>query len=162
MPSAIPCIHSPLISHIHSSLFWDWMCTVTFKFFDAQVLSVSNAKLVLHRHARCVFSHLRCNGHSLLLSSYLSRIGRIENSCCSAPGHSSLHTSHLILHCPATDSLLRTTGSLRRSLFGDSLSLYDLWFRPLELAGFWGFTVLRHVPIPRKGRVITRTGIIFS
>ena len=69
---------------------------------------------MLPRHARCVLSRLRCNGHSLLLSSNLSRIGRIENPSCSPCGHSSQHTSHLILHCPATDSL-------RRSLFGDSL-----------------------------------------
>ena len=27
---------------------------------------------MLPRHARCVFSRLRCNGHSLLLGSYLS------------------------------------------------------------------------------------------
>ena len=80
-------------------------------------------RFVLHRHARCVPSRLRCNEHSFLLSFYLSRIGRIENPSCSACGHSSQDTSHLILHCPATDSL-------RRSLFGDSLSLYDLWSRP--------------------------------
>ena len=66
-----------------------------------------------------VSSRLRCNGHSLLLGSYLSRIGRIENPSCSACGHPSQDISHLIVHCPATDSL-------RRSLFGDSLSLYDL------------------------------------
>ena len=65
-------------------------------------------KLVLPRHARCVFSRLRCNPHSLLLGSYLSRIGRIENPFCSACGHLSLDTSHLILHCPATDSLRRS------------------------------------------------------
>ena len=77
---------------------------------------------LLPRHARCVLSRLRCNGHSLLLSSYLFRIGRIENLSCSTCGHSSEDTSHLILHCPATNSL-------HRSLFGDSLSLYDLWSR---------------------------------
>ena len=48
----------------------------------------------------------------VLLSSYLCRISRIENPSCSACGH-----YHLILHCPATNSL-------RCSLFGDSLSLY--------------------------------------
>ena len=65
-----------------------------------------------------VFSfHLRCIEHSLLLS-YLFRIGRIENPSCSACGHSSHDTFHLILHCPATHSL-------GRLLFGDSLSLYD-------------------------------------
>ena len=92
---------------------------------------ISTEELVLPRHARCVLSRLRCNEHSLLLGSYLSRIGRIENPSCSACGHSSQDTSHLILHCPATDSL-------RRSLFGDSLSLYGLWgvARLLELHGF--------------------------
>ena len=60
---------------------------------------------MLPRHARCVLSRLHCNGHSLLLGSYLSRIGRIEISSCSACGHSSQDISHLILHCPATDSL---------------------------------------------------------
>ena len=59
---------------------------------------------------------LRCNGHSLLLGSYLSRIGRIENPSCSACGHSSQDISHLILHCLATDSL-------RRSLFVSLRSL---------------------------------------
>ena len=96
---------------------------------------------VLPRHACCVFTRLLCNGHSILLSSYLSRIGRIENSFCSACGHSSQDTSHLILHCPATDSL-------RRSLFDDSLFLYDLWFRP------WGVSWLHGLspwpPIPRN------------
>ena len=75
--------------------------------------------LVLPRHARCVLSCLRCNGYSFLLSSYLSRIVRIEKPSSSAYEHPSQDTSHLILHCPATEFL-------RRSLFGDSLSLYDL------------------------------------
>ena len=116
-PSAIPCSLSPLISSIHFSLFSDWRRTVSSKFFDTQVPSTSTEELVLPHHARCVLSRLRCNGHSLLLGSYLSRIDRI------ACGHSSQDTSHLVLHCPATDSL-------RHSLFGDSLSLYDLWSRP--------------------------------
>ena len=99
---------------------------------------------MLPLHARCVLSRLGCNGYSLLLSSYLSRIGRIDNPSCSACPHSSQDTSHLILHCPATDSL-------RRSLFGDSLCLYDLWLDPGELLGFWSCMVFRHAPIPRKG-----------
>ena len=122
-PFAIPCSLSPLISRIHSSLFSEWRRTVSSKFFDTQVPSISTEKLMLPRHARCVLSRLRCNGHSFLLSSYLFRIGRIENPSCSTCGHSSQDTSHLILHC-------RATNSLRRSLFGDSLFLYDLWFRP--------------------------------
>ena len=123
--SAIPCSLSPLISRIHSSLFSDWRRTLESKskFFDTQVLLISTEELLLSRHARCVLSRLRFNGHSFLLSPYLFRIGRVENPFCSACGHSSQDTSHLILHCPAT-------GSLRRSLFGGSLSLYDLWPRP--------------------------------
>ena len=118
-PSAIPCSLSPLLSRIHSSLFSDWRHTVFSKYFDTQVRSISTEELVLPRHARGVLTRLRCTGHSLLLGSYLSRIGKIENSSCSACGYSSQDTSHLILHCPAT-------GSLHRSLFGKSLSLYNL------------------------------------
>ena len=143
-PSATPCSLSPLISCIHSRLISDWRRTVSSKYFDTQVPSISTEKLVLPRHARCVLSRLRCNGHSLLLGSYLSRIGRIENPSCSACGHPSQDISHLIVYCPAVDSL-------RRSLFGDSLSLYDLWSRPWELPGFWSSMVFRHAPIPRKG-----------
>ena len=119
MPSAIPCSLSPLISGIYFRLISDWRGTVSSKFFDTQVPSISTEEPVLPGHARCVFSRLRCNRHSLLLGSYLSSIGRIENSSCSACGHSSQDTSDLILHCPAMDSL-------RHSLFGDSLSLQPL------------------------------------
>ena len=117
--SAIPCS----LSRIHFRLISDWRRTVSSKFFGTQVPSISTEELVLPRHARFALSRLRCNGHSLPLGSYLTRIGRIENPSCSACGHSSQDISHLILHCPATDSL-------RRLLFGNFLSLYDLWFRP--------------------------------
>ena len=117
MPSAIPCSLSPLISHIRSYLFSDWRRTVSSKFFYTQVPLISTEKLVLPRHARCVLSRLRCNGHNLLLGSYLFRIGKIKNPSCSACGHSFQDTSHLILHCPATDSaplaLWRLSVSLR-------------------------------------------------
>ena len=115
-PSAIPCSLSPLISHIHSRLFSDWRRTVSSKFFDTQVPSFSTEELVLPCHARCVLSSLRCNGHSLLLSSSLSSIGRIENSFCSACGHSCQDTSHLILHFPATGSAPLTLWRLSVSL----------------------------------------------
>ena len=119
MSSAILCSLFPLISRIHSSLFSDERRTVSSKFFDTQAPSISIEELVLPRPARWVLFRLCFNRHSLLLSSYLSRIGRIENPSCSTCGHSSQDTSHLILHCPATDSL-------RRSLFGDSVSLRPL------------------------------------
>ena len=143
-PSTIPCSLSPLISRIHSCLFSDWRRTVSSKFFDTQVPSISTEELVLPRHARCVLSRLRCNGHSLYLGYYLSRIGRIENPSCSACGHSSQDTSHLILHCPATDSL-------RRSLCGDFLSLYDFWSRPWGIARIVGLHGLLPYPHPSEG-----------
>ena len=130
-PSAIPCSLFPFTSCIHSCLISDWRRTVLSKFFGTQVPSISTEELVLPHHARCVLSRLRCNGHSLLLGSYLSRIGRIENPSCSACGHSSQDISYLIVHCPATNCL-------RRSLFGDSLSLYDLWSRPWGVARLLG------------------------
>ena len=109
VPSAIPCS----LSRIHSSLFSDWRGMVSSKFFDTQVPSTFTEKLVLPRHTRCVLSRLRCNGHSLLLSSYLSRIGRIENSSCSSCGHFSSHSalSSYGLFAPLT--LWRLSVSLR-------------------------------------------------
>ena len=135
---------SPLISRIHSFLFSDWRRTVLSKFFDRQVPSISTEELVLPRHARCVLSRLRCNGHSLLLSSYLSRIGRIENPSCSACGHSSQYTSHLILHCQ-----LRTICAAYSlaTLCLSTISGPD----PGELPGFWGLMVFLHAPIRRRG-----------
>ena len=87
-PSTIPCSLS-FISRIHFWFFSDWRRTVSSKFFGTQVSSISTEELVLPRHARCVLSRLRCNGHGLLLGSYLFRIGRIENPSCSAFEHSS-------------------------------------------------------------------------
>ena len=68
--STIPCSLSPRTCRIHSHLISDWRRTVSSKFFDTQVPSISTEELVLPRHARCVLSRLRCNGHSLLLGSY--------------------------------------------------------------------------------------------
>ena len=144
MPSAIPCSLSPLSSRIHSCLFSDWRRTVSSKCFDTLVPLISTEELVLPRHAGCVLSRLRCNGHSFLLGSYLCRIGRIENPSCSACGHSSQDTSHLILYCPATDSL-------RRSLFGDSLSLCDLWSRPWGVSRLLWLDGLPPCPHPSEG-----------
>ena len=142
-PSAIPCSLSPLISRMHPCLFSDWRRTVSSKFFDAQVPSISTDELVLPHHARYVLSRLRCNGHSLLLSSYLFRIGKIENPSCSACGHLFQNTSHLILtvqlrtlcaaHFLATLCLFTTSGP-----------------GPGELSSFWGSMVFCHAPIPRK------------
>ena len=143
-PSAIPCSLSPLTSRIHFNLFSDWRRTVSFKFFDTQVPSISTEKLVLPRHARCVLSRLRCNGHSLLLGSYLSRIGKIENSSCSACGHPS--RTSLISFCTVQLRTLCAAHSLA-TLCLSTTSGPD----PGELPGFWVSMVFGNAPIPRKG-----------
>ena len=142
-PSAIPCSLSPLISRIRSCLFSDWRRTVSSKYFDTQVSSISTEELVFPSHARCVLSRLRCNGHSLLLSSYRSRIGRVENPSCSTCEHSSQDTSHLIVQCPATDSL-------RGSLFGDSVSLRSV-VQTWGVAQLLGLHGLPPCPHPSEG-----------
>ena len=103
-------------SRIHFCLFLDWRRTVSSKFFNTLVHSVSAEEFVLPCHARSVLSRLCCNKHSLLLNFYFYRIGRIKISSCSACGH-------FILHCSATNSF-------RRLNFGDSL----ISLRPLVQA----------------------------
>ena len=152
LPDGERCLRPPqslvvslLLSLVSTLVFIsDWRRTVSSKYFDTQVSSISTEEFVLPRHARCVLSRLRCNRHSLLLGSYLSRIGRIENPSCRACGHPSQDTFHLILHCPATDSW-------RRSLFGDSLSLYDLWSRPWGVARLLGLHGLPPCSHPSEG-----------
>ena len=101
------------------------------------------------RSLRCALSRLRCNGHCLLFSSYLPRIYMIENSSCSIWGHPTQDTSHLILHCPVTDS--------------SPLALWRLCFFTTsgpdskELTGFWGSMVFHHAPIFERGRVTIPT-----
>ena len=95
---------------------------------------------MLLRHARCVLSRLRCNGHSLLLSCYLPRIGRIENPSCSACGHLSSQSA---------------LSQLRTLCVAHSLAIFCLSTTsnpgPGEFPGFCGSMVFRHQPIPRKG-----------
>ena len=57
-PSTIPCSLYPLISRIHSCLISDRRRTVSSKFFDTQVSSISIEELALPHHARCVLSSL--------------------------------------------------------------------------------------------------------
>ena len=113
---------------------------------------------MLPHYARCAFSRLCCNGHSLLLSYYLPRIGRIENPLCSVCGHPSEDTSHLILYCPVADSL-------RHSLFGDSLSTTSGPGHGM-FPGFWGSMVFHNAHIPQKGsgnnKVFSCTQITFQ
>ena len=119
VPSAGPCSLFPLTSRIHSFLSSDWRRTVSSKFFDTQIPSVSTEDLVLpSSRSLCPLSFSRQWIQSLL-NFYLSRIDRSENPSCSTRCHPTEDTPQLILYRPAADSL-------RRSLFGDSLSLYNL------------------------------------
>ena len=93
VPTLILCSLFTLISGI---FFSDWKCTISSKFFDSQVPSISIKELNEDRRIKapyCVFSGHCYHGHSLLSSCYLSRIGRIENSSCSACGQLSSHSA---------------------------------------------------------------------
>ena len=88
------------------------------KFFSTQITPASSKELVLSCLAHSSLSYLCCSGHSLLLNSDVSIIGRIENPSCSACSHQTQDTSHLILFCPAMDFL-------RRMLFGYCFLYYS-------------------------------------
>ena len=107
-------------------------CTIVHAFANLGSTNKSGIFLLFSSYLTLVLSSPLCP--LLHLSSYLKLCG----------GHSSQDTSHLILHYPATDFL-------RRSLFGDSQSLYDLWFRPMGVARLLVSMVFRHASIPRKG-----------
>ena len=81
---------------------------------------------------------------SLLLSSYLCRIGRIENPSCSTCGHPSQDT--LIFFCTVQSRTLWTARSFAILCLSTISGPV-----PRELPGFWGSMVFRHVHIPRKG-----------
>jgi len=67
---------------------YSWRRNLSHNLLFCQIPSVSSEDRALPRLIRCVLSWLRCHGYSLLLSSYLCRIKRKENSSCSACRHS--------------------------------------------------------------------------
>ena len=107
-------------------------------------------ELILPRHARCVLFRLCCNGHSPVLSSYLSRIGRIENPSCSACGHSS--RTPLISFRIVQLQTLCVARSLE-TLCLSTTSGPD----PEEFPCFWASMVFRHAPSLGRGRVAATT-----
>ena len=138
-PSAIPCSLSPLI---HSCLFSDWRRTVSSKFFDTQVPSISSEELVLPRHARWVLSsslqRTQPSFRFLSLLDWQNRESFLQRLWTLVPGHISFCTAQLRTLCAAnflaTLCLCTTSGP-----------------DPGELPGFWGSMVFRHAPSPRKG-----------
>jgi len=81
-----------------------------------RIPSVSSEELALNRLVRCEPSRFRCHGHSLLLSSYLCRIKRKENSSCNTCGHTLQDLAHLQLDYPVSEPL-------RSTIFGTTVEL---------------------------------------
>jgi len=100
-PSVTPLVnsHSPMFSVLASAKITRHTTRRQTKlshntlFF--QIPSVSSEKLTLPRLTRFVMSRHCCHGHSLLLSSYLCKIKRKENSSCSACAHHLQTLTHL-------------------------------------------------------------------
>ena len=124
------------------------------RLLNYQVPKVSSEELLLSRPIRCELSRLRCHGHSLLLSSYLHRISRKENSARSACGHPLQDLNHLLLDCPASEPLLK-------SIFGSSLSLFLTYGPDIGVwPDCWVSAEFLRAPIRRKGSGSTTTNII--
>jgi len=93
-------------------------------------------------------SRLRCHGHnSLLLSSYLCGIKWKENYSCSACDYQLQDLTHLLLVCS-------TTEPLRHAIFGNTSSIFDLFFRPWSVARLLSLHGVLPRSYPRKVRVI--------
>ena len=138
---AIPCPLPPVIAKVRYSLYHNWRHHISHSHLNLQVLEVSSVKLLLSCPIRCELSRLCCHGHSHLLSSYLHSISRKENSACSACGHPLQDLNHLLLDCPASEPL-------RKSVFGSSLSILDLWSRPWGVARLLGLCGVPPRPHP--------------
>ena len=142
--NAIPSPLLPVIAKVRYSQYRNWRRHISHSHLNFQVPEVSSEELLLSRSIRSELSRLRCHGHSLLLSSYLHRISRKENSDCSACGHPLQDLNHLLLDCPASEPL-------RKSIFGSSLSILDLWSRPWGVARLLGLRGVPPRPHPSEG-----------
>ena len=143
--SAIPCSLSSLISRIHSSFFSDWRHTVSSKFFDTQVPSISTEELVFPRHARCALSlssMLQWTQPSIKLLSlqiWQNRESFLQHLQTLVPEHLSFHSALSSYGLLAPLALWRLFVSLR------------FWSRPWRVARTLELHGLPPSPIPRKG-----------
>ena len=140
----IPCPLPPVVAKVRYSQYRNWRRHISHSHLNFQVPEVSSEELLLSRFIRCELSRLRCHGHSLLLSSYLHRISRKENSACSACGQPLQDLNHLLLDCSASEPL-------RKSIFGSSLSILDLWSRPWGMVRLLGLRGVFPRPHPSEG-----------
>ena len=136
--------HFDLRNDLIKIQYHNWRRHISHSYMNHQVHEVSLEKLLLSRPIRCELSRLCCYGHSLLLSSYLHRISRKENSASSASRHPLQDLNHLLLDCPASEPL-------RKSIFGSSLSILDLWSRPWGVARLLGLRGVPPRPHPSEG-----------
>ena len=138
---AIPCPLPPVIAKVCYFQYHNWRRHIYHSYMNYKVPKVSSEELLLSRPTRCELSSLRCHGHSLLLSSYLHRISRKENSVCSACGHPQQDLNHFLLNCPAFVNLSLVPLSLFL-IYGPDLGMWpDCWVSVEFL----------HSPIPWKG-----------
>ena len=140
---AIPSPFPPVRAKVRYCQYRNWRRHISHSHLNFQVPKVS-LEAPSSRSIRSELSCLRCHGHSLLLSSYLHRISRKENSDCSACGHSLQDLNHLLLDCRASEPL-------RKSIFGSSLSILDLWSRPWGVARLLGLRGVPPRPHPSEG-----------
>ena len=150
---AIPCPLPQSLpkSVIPNTTIVNWRRHTSHSHLNFQVPEVFLEELLLSRPIRCELSRLRYHGHSLLLSSYLHRISRKENSACSACGHSLQDLNRLLLDYPASKPL-------RESIFGTSLSLFLIYGPDLGVwPDCWVSAEFLRAPIPRKGSGSTST-----
>ena len=142
---AIPCPLPPVVAKVRYFQYHNWRRHISHSYMNFQVPEVSSEELLLSRPIRCELSRLCCHSNSLLLSSYLHRISRKENSACSACGHPLQDLNHLLLDCLASEP------PLRKSVFGSSLFILDLWSRPWGVARLLGLCGVPPCPHPSEG-----------
>ena len=129
---------------VRYSQYHNWRRHISHFYMNHQAPEVSLEELLLSRSIRCKLSGSHCHGHILLLPSYLHTISRKENFACSACGHPLQDLNYLLLDCPASEPL-------RKSIFGSSLSILDLWSRPWGVARLLGLRGVPPRPHPSEG-----------
>ena len=140
---AIQCPLPLVIAKIPYLQYHNWRRHISHFYLNHQVPKVALEELLFSRCICCELSRLRCHGHNVL-SLYLHRISRKENSACSACGHPLQDLDHFLLDCPASEPL-------RKSIFGSSLSILDLWSRPWGVARLLGLRRVPPRPHPSEG-----------
>ena len=126
---------------IKSSFLRTWWDRLSSPLLGCRLPAVDKSEGSLPRSTRCELSRLRSNGHSLLLHSYLCRIGRTPSPSCPECGYHTQDLSHLLLSCPSLDRL-------RILIFGQGPSLLDLWSRPWGVARLLGLGGAVHAEPP--------------